>query len=47
MPYTAREIVLALAITATLVGAYLNCHVVAKALRATQGLTTLTSGGLK
>ena len=47
MQFTAREIVLAIAITATLVGAFLNCQIVAKSLRATQELTTVTSGGLK
>ncbi len=43
MPFTAREIVLALAIVAVLVGAFLNCQVVAKALRATQALRAVNS----
>ena len=40
MPFTVREIVVAIAIVVVFVGAYLNCQVVAKALRATQALTT-------
>lgn len=47
MQFTAREIVLAITIVATLVGAFLNCQVVANALRATDKLSPATAGGLK
>jgi hypothetical protein len=47
MPFTAREIVLAIAIVAILVGSFLNCQVVGKALRATGKISAATSGELK
>jgi hypothetical protein len=39
--FTVREIVLALAIVAIFVGAFLNCQAVHRALRATQPLSTI------
>lgn len=47
MQFTVREILLAIAIVAIFVGAFLNCQVAAKALRATQALSVATSGALK
>jgi hypothetical protein len=47
MRFTARETLLAMAIIAIFVGAFLNCQLVAKALRATEALTTVASGDLK
>ena len=46
MSFTVREIVVAIAIVVVFVGAFLNCQVVAKALKATQALTT-ASGDLR
>jgi hypothetical protein len=43
MPFSARELLLAIAIVAVFVGAFLNCQVVAKALWATQALITTSS----
>ena len=47
MRCTVREMLLAIAIVAIFVGSFLNCHVAAKALRATKQLTGPTSGVLK
>ncbi len=47
MPFTAREILLAVAIVAIFVGAFVNCQIAAKAMRATEALTAKTSGPAK
>jgi hypothetical protein len=47
MPFTAREILLAVAIVAIFVGAFVNCQVAAKVLRATQKLSAATSSNGK
>jgi len=45
--FTARELLLALAIVAIFVGSFLNCQIAAKALRATQKLTAATAAASK
>jgi hypothetical protein len=47
MPFTARELLLAVAIVAIFVGSFVNCQFAAKAFRATQKLTAATSGTSK
>jgi type II secretory pathway component PulJ len=42
MRFTVREVMLAIAIAAILVGSFLNCQIVNRTLRATQPLTTAT-----
>jgi hypothetical protein len=46
MRFTAREILLGIAIVAVFVGAFLNSQFVAKALRATEALKAVASGDL-
>jgi hypothetical protein len=47
MPFTVREVLLAIALVAIFVGAFVNCQVAAKALRTTQKLTSATAGDAK
>jgi len=47
MPFSVRETLLAVAIVAIFVGAFLNCQVATKALRATQKLSAATSATQK
>jgi phosphosulfolactate phosphohydrolase-like enzyme len=41
MRISARELLLAIAVFAILVGSFVNCQIVAKALRATERLATI------